>query len=305
MNLRRLKHAVILSEEGSFVRASERLHITPTALTKSIQSLESQLNIKLFERSKHGATPTPAAKDFISEARELLSHAEHLEKKAELIRTGLSGSVRFGVGPFVVEVLIDVLAAVCREMPGLDVQVSIESPDQLARMLTDETIEFAIGDLSRIDTELSFVKQPLVRLPSGYFVRKDHPLLDLLEQRPLQLDDLIDYPLLHPAYSELRPMRMLSERGVIGGGYFSNRISCDNTWASKAVAMRSNAILLASDLSVKTEIKQGLMQRLGLKDQMARTYSDVSCVRLVDHVLSPGAERIMKLAAAEIGRQFL
>ena len=46
---------------GNFVRAAERLHVTQTAVSVRVQSLEAQLGRKLFIRNKAGATLTPVA----------------------------------------------------------------------------------------------------------------------------------------------------------------------------------------------------------------------------------------------------
>ena len=57
---------------GSFVRASERLHITQTAVSARIQALESQLGRPVFVRNKAGAHLTPAGREFVPYATQLI-----------------------------------------------------------------------------------------------------------------------------------------------------------------------------------------------------------------------------------------
>lgn len=52
MDLRRLEQLVALAEEGSFVRAAERSHLSQPALTRGIQNLEHELGMKLFDRDR-------------------------------------------------------------------------------------------------------------------------------------------------------------------------------------------------------------------------------------------------------------
>jgi DNA-binding transcriptional LysR family regulator len=51
INSRRLTHLIALAEEGSFARAAERVHLSQPALSRSIQALEEELGMKLFERA--------------------------------------------------------------------------------------------------------------------------------------------------------------------------------------------------------------------------------------------------------------
>ncbi len=51
-------------ETGSFLRAAERLHVTQTAVSARVRTLEELLGRKLFVRNKSGATLTPAGVRF-------------------------------------------------------------------------------------------------------------------------------------------------------------------------------------------------------------------------------------------------
>ena len=57
---------------GNFVRAAERLHVTQTAVSVRVQTLEELLGRKLFVRNKAGATLTPAGEQFMRYAPLLL-----------------------------------------------------------------------------------------------------------------------------------------------------------------------------------------------------------------------------------------
>lgn len=50
---------------GNFIRAAERLHLTQTAVSVRVRTLESMLGRKLFTRSKSGATLTSAGEEFL------------------------------------------------------------------------------------------------------------------------------------------------------------------------------------------------------------------------------------------------
>jgi DNA-binding transcriptional LysR family regulator len=52
MDLRRLRHVVILSKLQSYTRAAQELCITQSALSRSIQAIEKHAKVKLFDRDR-------------------------------------------------------------------------------------------------------------------------------------------------------------------------------------------------------------------------------------------------------------
>ena len=78
MDLRRIRHFVVLAETLTYRRAAERLHMAQPPLTVSIQKLEAELGTKLFERSSSGVALTPSGRAVLAEARKLLFHGGQL-----------------------------------------------------------------------------------------------------------------------------------------------------------------------------------------------------------------------------------
>ncbi len=74
MDLRRIRHFVVLAETLNFRRAAERLHMAQPPLTVSIQKLETELGTRLFDRGPGGVSLTPAGQAVLVEARKLLFH---------------------------------------------------------------------------------------------------------------------------------------------------------------------------------------------------------------------------------------
>lgn len=66
---------------GSFFRASERLHVTQTAVSARVKALESMLGRQLFVRNKSGASLTPAGDQFVRHASALIQAWEHARQQ--------------------------------------------------------------------------------------------------------------------------------------------------------------------------------------------------------------------------------
>ena len=58
INLRQLQCARALAEHRHFGRAASAVGITQSGLTQNIKGLESFYDVPLFDRSRHGVTPT-------------------------------------------------------------------------------------------------------------------------------------------------------------------------------------------------------------------------------------------------------
>ena len=65
MDLRKLRHAVFVADWGNFTTAAARLHLSQPALSRSIQTLEDELGLKLFERVAAGVVTTVAGASVI------------------------------------------------------------------------------------------------------------------------------------------------------------------------------------------------------------------------------------------------
>ncbi|HWI37702.1 MAG TPA: LysR family transcriptional regulator, partial [Burkholderiales bacterium] len=62
-----------IADQGGFGRAAESLHITQTALSRRVQNLEAFLGVKLVERTTRSVTLTAIGRDFLPQARRLLT----------------------------------------------------------------------------------------------------------------------------------------------------------------------------------------------------------------------------------------
>ena len=69
-----------VADAGSFNKAAEELYITPTAVIKQINLLESSLNLVLFERTHRGLILTNAGKSLYQDAKYVLYHHLKLQK---------------------------------------------------------------------------------------------------------------------------------------------------------------------------------------------------------------------------------
>lgn len=81
MTLQQLRYAITIAEKGSFNRAAQVLYVSQPSLTSSMQELERELGIVIFNRSGRGITVTPDGAEFLMYARQMYSQYESLMDK--------------------------------------------------------------------------------------------------------------------------------------------------------------------------------------------------------------------------------
>jgi DNA-binding transcriptional LysR family regulator len=96
LDLRRIRHFVVLAETLNYRKASQLLHMTQPPLTVSIQKLEAELGIRLFERDAKGVQLTRGGQAALADARRILQHAEAFAEMAALAESGRAGQLRIG-----------------------------------------------------------------------------------------------------------------------------------------------------------------------------------------------------------------
>ncbi|WP_109357112.1 LysR family transcriptional regulator [Sphingorhabdus sp. EL138] len=82
-DLRLLRHFEAVYRLLSFSSAAEELHLTHSALTKSVKILEESWDVKLFHRTTRTVAPTEAGKRLYPMARDLLSFAEAVKSETQ------------------------------------------------------------------------------------------------------------------------------------------------------------------------------------------------------------------------------
>ena len=288
-DLRKLNHAVTLADAGSYARACERLHLSQSALTRSIQALERELGMTLFDRSKRGVYPTRDGEEVLVRARSLLLQAAALQQQVSLLKKGEQGRLAFGVGPAMPSLFLpDLLVHINQELPALSVDVTVEAISQLVELLRQELIEFFVADIRQLTPQDLNVldTQVLVTLAPGFFVRRHHPLA---QQKVRHLNDLRQYPLLsphhrrYPSSYEPAPDEPEGERDTL------SRVYCNDLATLRKMVLETDSILVGLEPMIRQELQQGTVVALPMKDARHREPSQIAWVSLAGRTPSAAA----------------
>jgi len=178
INFRLIRHLwlfLAVAEERNFGRAAKRLGMTQPPLTEQIQILEQALKVKLFERSRRGASLTPVGAAILPAVRKFADQLERLELAVEEAVAGHQGMLTIGA---ISSAMFDVL-------PGVIERFKHDHPQVTVSVREIDSVE-AVPALEAGDIDLAFA-------------RLDGDLGKSLEWRPLTEERLmVALPTEHP-----------------------------------------------------------------------------------------------------------
>jgi LysR family transcriptional regulator, nitrogen assimilation regulatory protein len=153
---RKARFFVAVYEAGSITRAAEREHIAQPALTVHIQQLEDEMKVKLFERSPHGVTPTPAGRHLYQFCLDLLRRLESIDEEMRTFSGDVAGSIVAGIMPSICHgPLPPVLARYTDTYPNVTVRIIEGLSGTLAEWVLSNEVDFAICTRPASGNELS------------------------------------------------------------------------------------------------------------------------------------------------------
>ena len=149
---------IAIAEQGSFSRAAASLSITQTALSRRLQNLESQLGVKLLERTTRSVSLSAIGRDFLPRAQHLLD--ELARALLEIRETGksLRGDVTIACVPTLgVRFLPAVVRRYSAQHPANRIRILDHASFDVAAAVLRREAEFGIGMQGLHDPSLSSV----------------------------------------------------------------------------------------------------------------------------------------------------
>ncbi|GLH75727.1 hypothetical protein SSBR45G_06350 [Bradyrhizobium sp. SSBR45G] len=303
--LRQLQQLVYLAEERHFARAAKRAHVTQSALSRSLQTLEDAAGMRLFDRSSRSVEITPVGERLVAHARTLLSGAADLGREMRMLRSGDAGEVAVGVGAFTgLTLLPDAMARLYAKHPSVSVTLVQDNWRALMALLHQGKLDFFLAHTSDIPTDDSVEREPLGSLPGHFYCRPAHPLAG---RAGLSARDLAGQHFASVIIPVEYKRRLNALIGAPDGNGFAVTLESENVSLLTQVAIRSDLILLAGDAVLTQELASGQLVRLNVTESQETRASGLlmaqfGMLRLKGRTLSPAAMMLMELVRAEAAR---
>ena len=238
MELRELRVLVAVADHGGVSRAASVLHLSPSAVSHALSSLETELGMPLFHRLPRGMALTEAGAAVLAPARRALSEAESARAAVGAVQGLTTGRLTLVPARLFVTPIVDLVARYHARNPL--VVTSLREPadeDVIAGILRSGECECGFMRSDLVPPDLRHT--PVGRQTGGVVVPVDHPLAS---RRSIDPHDLGGVDMIAPQTTS--PFRPFYD-SVFGAEGVEARIVAESDHLETIVAMVSLGIGVA------------------------------------------------------------
>ena len=228
ITLDQLRTFVAVVDEGSFSAAGRKLRRVQSAVSHAMANLESQLGVKLWERTKKVPTLTPQGASILVAARRICSEMDALGEVAEGLAGGLEPTVAFAVDAVLpVRIVVDACREFRDRFPTVQLRLFTDTMSAVAALVLDGKCDLGVIGPSAQAPGLEREHLMVVRmLPVA---AKGHPLAAIAGPIPGRV--LAEH--VNIVFSERATARPTPDQGVLSA----------NTWRVADLAVKHALIL--------------------------------------------------------------
>lgn len=152
MNWNQLQYIVTTAQEKSISKAAKKLFISQPSLTLSIQNLEKELGVTIFERTRGALALTYAGQLYYDWALNTLHSREQLDARIGDIKEQASHQIRLGISPHRSTILLpSILPDFYAQFPKSELRIEERPTYQLRSLMEEEKLDLII-DVPHPDT---------------------------------------------------------------------------------------------------------------------------------------------------------
>ena len=133
-----------VARQGSFNKAAQQLHLTPSAISHAIAVMEAELGFTLFNRGKNGVTMTSYGASLYPSIRAVLNSDEALQQSIARLNGLEKGKVKLGAFNSICSGLLpSILKGFMAHYPQIEVEVYQGTYDDVKEWLRTGQVDIA------------------------------------------------------------------------------------------------------------------------------------------------------------------
>lgn len=189
---RQLKAFAMVVECGSFRGAADRLAITQPSLSALVKELESDIGVRLFERTTRRCELTDAGRAFHEDMHGALRQLEDAYRYVKDVGQGVRGSLSLAALPSLAAgVVTRTLGEFRRSHPGVRIHLTEGKNDEILAAVRRGVVDIGMGSMWQPDDDLVFEELFQDRMmfvaPAGHPLERLKPTLKMAEKFDLIL----------------------------------------------------------------------------------------------------------------------
>ena len=186
-----------VAKNENITKASEILHISQPAISKTIKLLEEKLGGTLFVRTKKGVTLTEEGKEFYSYIAKAIEYINSAENKFSDLINLETGIIKIGINSTLTkEFLLPYLEKFNKLCPKIDIQITNGITSHLISELKNGLIDIVFLNINdkNYDNDIDIIKCKKIH---DVFIASEK--YSKLNGKVISLEDLKNYPLIFQA----------------------------------------------------------------------------------------------------------
>jgi len=297
LDWRRVRQFLYAYERGSIGQAAAELNVTQPALSKSLRSLEQELQVRLFERTPLGVVPTVFGEALALHAKAIQAELRNAQTQIEYMRGAVRGHATIGIGPSLAPHLAPLATLrLLEERPGIKLTVKEGLADDMIASLRRGEIDLAIGGWPHIEGPDIAVEE-IYRDKLMVFVGPEHPLA----AGQAHVGELLEYPWALPPRDQAWRRRLDEVFIARGLAPLVASVESNSSNYLKAMLAGNRFITYLPRQSVMQEERTGLIKPLDIPEltleigvtisYRERAVVSPACRMLMQHLRALGEEQ--------------
>ncbi|MCC7256749.1 MAG: LysR family transcriptional regulator [Gammaproteobacteria bacterium] len=234
LDMKSLRQVMALATHRNFSRAAAALHVSQPALSRSLMTLEQNLGVRLFDRSRRGVTPTSFGQVLIDRGGRLMASLDDIRGELDRMRGLESGSLTVGAGLYPAEMSVGTaIGRLTSRHPGLRISLRAAPWRDIVESIVAQEIEIAVVDVSALPANSPLGIDRLPCHEALFVCRPGHPLL---RESLLSVAKIFSYPFVGPTL----PPRISAPLGSV-----ADRFGCDPSTGDLVPPLHVESIALA------------------------------------------------------------
>ncbi|ATB37036.1 LysR family transcriptional regulator [Cystobacter fuscus] len=253
VTLDQLRTFIAVVDEGSFSSAGRKLKRVQSAVSHAMANLETQLGVRVWDRSTKIPTLTEEGRVLLASARRICAEVDSLRRVAEALVSGLEPSVSLVVDAILpVRALVDLCKEFAVKFPTVQLRLYTDTLSGVSARVFDGSCQ--VGVVGPAASAQGLARQHLTSVRMIPVVAREHPLAKV--QGRLTTQALAEY--VHIVLSERDGMGRTEDQAILSS----------NTWRVADLSTK-HALLLAGlgwgnmpEHLVKDDLARGRLVRL-------------------------------------------
>jgi DNA-binding transcriptional LysR family regulator len=292
MDFRDMHYFVVIGEMGSLAKAADQVGRTQPALTRCIQRLEEELQIKLFQLDGRRHVLTEAGKVFLVRSKSLLAHAKEIHREVQDIASGAIGTIRIGCAATPAEHMMPSISAeMIRRAPGVTFKLVLGMNDVLFSALDAKELDLVFGPITQaILNDDRYVIHSLAEDTVVVAASPKHPIF----KEKISIQSISRYKWVLPRQLVATRQWLDQKFGELGQGIPEMQMETSSMSLLPRLIEETQLLSFISRRNLEPGAAGGLLREVKLKElEMKR---DFGLIHLDDAYLTPAAELFLQIA---------